>query len=133
MSVPDSKVHGQKIRVKCPYCEECVIGDVSDGRSTPNIVFKVTRHPEDPFFHYLLYFQASFRGKRIRALNRGHLQYLIDYLSADLRTAEFVITDPVTEMNAGTLSAICDLFSTCLCHSYTFVNPKFTRKDNYIV
>lgn len=88
MSIPDNKVHGQKIRVKCPYCEEFVIGNVSGKRSLKYIVFKGTRYAEDPFFHYPLYFQASFRGKRIWALNREHLQYLIDYLSADLRTVE---------------------------------------------
>lgn len=86
MSSPRDKIHGQKIRVKCPYCEEFVIGDVSDKRSP--IVFEDIRHAEDPFFHYPLYFQASFRGKRIWALNREHLQYLIDYLSADLRAVE---------------------------------------------
>ena len=88
MSVHDSKVQGQKKWVKCPYCEEFVIGDVSDKRGPKHIVFEDTRHAEDPFFHYPLYFQASFRGKRIWALNREHLQYLIDYLSADLRTVD---------------------------------------------
>ena len=88
MSVHDSKVHGQKKWVKCPYCEELVIGDISDKREPKHIVFEDTRHAEDPFFHYPLYFQASYRGKRIWALNREHLQYLIDYLSADLRTVD---------------------------------------------
>lgn len=80
------KVHGQKIKVRCPYCEEFVIGDVSDKRKQ-HIVFTDIRHAEDPYFHYPLYFQASYRGNIIWALNREHLQYLIDYLSADLRTA----------------------------------------------
>ena len=53
-----------------------------------NYVFEDTRYAEDPYFHYPLYFQASFRGKTIWALNREHLQYLIDYLSADLRTVQ---------------------------------------------
>ena len=35
-----------------------------------------------------LYFQASFRGKTIWALNREHLQYLIGFLSADIRTVQ---------------------------------------------
>lgn len=88
VSVPDNKIHGQKLRVQCPYCEESVIGDVSDKRGKQGIFFVLTKHAEDPFFHYPLYFQASFRGKTIWALNREHLQYLIDYLSADLRTVE---------------------------------------------
>lgn len=81
--IPTSKIHGQKIRVKCPFCKEFVVGDVSDKRQ---IVFSDIRHAEDPFFHYPLYFKASFRGKTVWALNREHLQYLIDYLSADIRT-----------------------------------------------
>ncbi|MCI9561910.1 MAG: hypothetical protein HFK03_05440 [Clostridia bacterium] len=32
-----------------------------------------------------MYFQTSYRGKTVWALNREHLQYLIDYLSADIR------------------------------------------------
>lgn len=43
---------------------------------------------EIPYFQYALYFQACFRGKTIWALNREHLQYLIDFLSADIRTVQ---------------------------------------------
>lgn len=86
VSMPDNKIHGQKIRVKCPYCEEFVIGDVS--KEQQNIVLEDIRHAEDPYFHYPLYFQANYRGKIIWALNREHLQYLIDYLSADIRTVQ---------------------------------------------
>ena len=43
------------------------------------------RRAEDPYFHYPLYFQGDFRGKRVWALNRQHLDYLIEYLSAELR------------------------------------------------
>ncbi len=32
-----------------------------------------------------MYFQTSYRGKTVWALNREHLQYLIDYLSAEIR------------------------------------------------
>lgn len=51
------------------------------------IIFQNVRNAEDPYFHYPLYFQAQYRGKVIWALNREHLQYLITYLSADIRTA----------------------------------------------
>lgn len=85
--IPVDKIHGQKTRVKCPFCEEFILGDVSDKRNQP-IVFADIRHAEDPYFHYSLYFQASYRGKTIWALNREHLQYLIDYLSADIRTVQ---------------------------------------------
>lgn len=88
ISVPDNKIHGQKVRVKCPYCEESVIGNVSRAKNLQSVVFSGIRHAKDPYFHYSLYFQASFRGKTIWALNREHLQYLIDYLSADIRTVQ---------------------------------------------
>lgn len=84
--IPNEKIHGQKVRVKCPYCKEFVIGNVSDTVKSQTIVFQDMRHAEDPFFHYPLYFQTSYRGETIWALNREHLQYLIDYISADIRT-----------------------------------------------
>ena len=40
---------------------------------------------KDPWFGLELWFLASFQGKPVWALNRGHLAYLIDDLSADLR------------------------------------------------
>ncbi len=39
----------------------------------------------DPFFNLPLWFLSSFNGKLVWALNREHLNYLIDYLSATLR------------------------------------------------
>ena len=88
LSMPQNKIHGSKIKVKCPYCEEVVIGNVFDHRNQQHLVLNDIRHAEDPYFHYPLYFQASFRGKTIWALNREHLQYLIDFLSADIRTVQ---------------------------------------------
>lgn len=87
--VPENKVHGQKLRVKCPYCKESVIGDVSDAGNKSCAVFENIRQAMEPYFHYPLYFQGSYRGKTVWALNREHLQYLIDYLSADIRTVPF--------------------------------------------
>ncbi len=88
LSMPENKIHGPKMKVKCPYCEEVVTGNVFDHRNQQQIVLNDIRHAEDPYFHYPLYFQASYRGKTIRALNREHLQYLIDFLSADIRTVQ---------------------------------------------
>mgnify|MGYP006949821519 FL=1 len=39
----------------------------------------------EPYFGLELWFLTSFQGKPVWALNREHLAYLIDYLSADLR------------------------------------------------
>lgn len=88
ISLSNHKFHGQKIRVKCPYCTELVIGNILNTEMQHHVVFENIRHAEDPYFHYQLYFQASYRGKIIWALNRAHLQYLIDYLSADIRTVQ---------------------------------------------
>ena len=40
---------------------------------------------KDPWFGLELWFLTSFQGKPVWVLNREHLAYLIDYLSADLR------------------------------------------------
>jgi len=56
-----------------------------DGKTMDRMREEV-RQGLDPYFNYPLYFQGSFRGKLVWALNREHLRYLIDYLSADLRT-----------------------------------------------
>jgi len=85
-AMPKNKIHGQKVNVKCPYCGELVIGDVVKQGGVQQIVFCDVRNAKDPYFHYLLYFQTQYRGKVIWALNREHLQALIDYLSADIRT-----------------------------------------------
>ena len=39
----------------------------------------------EPYFGLELWFLTSFQSKPVWALNREHLAYLIDYLSADLR------------------------------------------------
>ena len=85
--LPENSIHGPKAKVACPYCKEIVTGDV-DTSIRQHVVFQDIRHAEDPYFHYPFYFKASYRGKLIWAFNREHLQYLIDYLSADLRTVQ---------------------------------------------
>lgn len=99
VSISGDKIHGQKVRIKCPFCEEFITGDVSDKRDQ-HVVFTDIRHAEDPYFHYPLYFQASYRGKTIWALNREHLQYLIDYLSADIRTVQSDFYDTYKTMRS---------------------------------
>lgn len=39
----------------------------------------------EPYFGLELWYLSSFQGKPVWALNRKHLEYLIKYLSADLR------------------------------------------------
>ena len=45
----------------------------------------------EPWFGLELWFLTFFRGEPVWALNREHLIYLIDYLSADLREKPFSI------------------------------------------
>lgn len=83
--VPGETLRGPKKRVRCPCCGEWVVGEAA--REGPeSLVLGEVRQGRDPFFHYPLYFQGTFRGKQVWALNREHLGYLIDYLSADLRS-----------------------------------------------
>lgn len=87
MSMSKQAIHGQKKKVRCPYCDEYVVGDVQISNNNI-IIYKDIREAKDPYFNYPLYLQTSFRGKIIWAMNKDHLQYLIDYLSADLRTVQ---------------------------------------------
>ena len=47
---------------------------------------------KEPYFGLELWFLTFFQGKPVWALNREHLGYLIQYLSADLRLKPFNIT-----------------------------------------
>lgn len=90
VSRPGHQIHGQKARVKCPFCGELAVGGVSDKRDRKQVlIFEDIRNAQDPYFHYPLYFQASYRGKTVWALNREHLNYLIEFLSADIRAVRF--------------------------------------------
>ncbi|MDR2153227.1 MAG: hypothetical protein LBO72_10430 [Helicobacteraceae bacterium] len=71
-------------RIACPKC----------GKFCHGVVRKIVRHcyselvikdGRDPHFGYELFYSAVFRGKLIWALNEEHLEYLINYISADLR------------------------------------------------
>lgn len=87
-ALPEDEIHGQRKKIKCPYCEEYVIGAAADKRGSQLTIYEDIRKANDPYFQYPLYFQTSFRGKTVWALNREHLQYLIGYLSADLRIVQ---------------------------------------------
>ncbi len=82
--VPKEKVRGPKKRVRCPLCGEWTVGEVTPEKPQAPVYREVSK-ARDPYFGYPLYFQGEFRGRTVWALNREHLQYLIDYLSADLR------------------------------------------------
>jgi hypothetical protein len=45
----------------------------------------VIQNGKDPIFQLQLYFLDYYRGKPVWALNRIHLNYLLSYISAELR------------------------------------------------
>jgi uncharacterized protein (DUF983 family) len=77
------KQHIKVLNVNCPYCSTTMSGEVQ--KDETYFSWGEIKGGVEPFFGYPLYFQGNFDGKLIWALNRGHLQYLIDYLEADLR------------------------------------------------
>jgi DNA-directed RNA polymerase subunit RPC12/RpoP len=80
----ENKQHFTKLHVACPYCGIVGVGAV---HSTDNgwWTYGEIKDGNDPHFGYPLYYQGSFDGKQVWAVNREHLQYMIDYLEADLR------------------------------------------------
>ncbi|MDR1162469.1 MAG: hypothetical protein LBM17_01340 [Candidatus Accumulibacter sp.] len=73
-----------KLHVACPSCGALTVGTVHLTKHKWWTYGEV-RDGKEPHFGYPLYFQGSFGGKLIWAVNREHLQYMIDYLEADLR------------------------------------------------
>lgn len=81
---PQDAQNFSKLMVSCPYCDTKMSGSVHKTAQAFNYYATIDQG-HDPFFKLPLWFQATFNGKLIWALNREHLNYLIDYLSAMLR------------------------------------------------
>ena len=79
----DSKQQFSMLNVSCPYCGSIMPGKVQ--KTSPCIIIEGIKSGREPFFGFELWFLTEYRGKLIWALNREHLTYLIDYLSAELR------------------------------------------------
>lgn len=79
-----AKHHFPVLHVACPYCGATMPGEVHKTAQAFSYAAEI-RNGKDPWFGLELWFLASFQGKPVWALNREHLAYLIDYLSADLR------------------------------------------------
>ncbi len=86
----EGKQHFQVLHVACPFCGTVMSGKVHKTAEA----FSYTGEIEDgrePYFGLELWFLTFFHSKPVWALNREHLAYLIDYLSADLREKPFSI------------------------------------------
>lgn len=76
--------------VKCSYCGHRMPGKVQKKKRGYDWHWEQVKDGYESIFGLELWFLASYDGKTIWVLNREHLAYLIEYLSAELRE------DPVT-------------------------------------
>ena len=82
------------LNITCSYCETVVpakMQKIEKERYTYAYANGINVNgisATEPCFGYELYFLFSFKGKAVFARNRTHLQYLIDYIEADLRVKE---------------------------------------------
>ena len=80
----ETKQHFSVLNVACPYCGTIMPGTVHKTAEAFSY-FAEIKDGREPYFGLKLWFLTSFQGKAVWALNREHLTYLINYLSADLR------------------------------------------------
>ena len=79
-----ARQHFPVLHVACPYCGATMPGEVHKTAEAFSYGAEI-QGGKEPWFGLELWFLTSFQGKPVWALNREHLAYLIDYLSADLR------------------------------------------------
>lgn len=86
VQISDQSKQGYSVlRVPCPYCGYEMPGQVQRVPEGRYSVWGGIRDGREPFFGLELWFLTSFRGRPFWALNREHLDYLINFLSAELR------------------------------------------------
>ena len=94
--VVDKSQHGHKVlNIICPHCGAIIPAKIQIAKSnlgeypyyhSPNYGINVRGlSVTDGNFGYELYFLSSYKGRPVFGTNRLHLQYLIDYIGADLR------------------------------------------------
>ena len=72
------------LHVACPYCGTIMSGHVHKTAEAYSYTAEIMEGRE-PYFGFELWLLTSFQGKWVWAINRQHLAYLIEYLSAGLR------------------------------------------------
>lgn len=80
----EEKQHFPMLYVACPFCGYVMEGKVHKTAQKFTYRYGIENACE-PFFGLELWFLTYFKEMPIWAINREHLTYLIDYLSADLR------------------------------------------------
>lgn len=78
------KQHQPSLHVACPFCGTIMSGKVHKTAEAFYYPGEI-RNGCEPFWGLELWFLSAFHNKPVWALNREHLAYLIDYLSARLR------------------------------------------------
>lgn len=86
----EDKQHFQVLCVACPFCGTVMSGKVHKTAEAISYIGEI-ENGKEPYFGLELWFLTFFRNKPVWALNREHLTYLIEYLSADLREKPFSI------------------------------------------
>ena len=106
----EAKRHFAVLHVACPSCGATMPGEVHKTAQAYSHTAEI-KDGKEPWFGLELWFLTSFQGKPVWAVNREHLAYLIDYLSADLREKPFGIPRK-TQASDGIphlVSRACDL------------------------
>ena len=81
----ETQKHYPALHVACTYCGHVMQGKVQKAKKGYYGCYEAIRNGCEPVFGLELWFLSSFQGKPVWALNREHLAYLIEYLSAELR------------------------------------------------
>lgn len=79
----EEKQHFSMLNVSCPYCGFIMPGNIQ--KTSPHVFVGQIKGGREPFFGLELQLLTEYKGKLVWALNREHLTYLINYISADLR------------------------------------------------
>lgn len=83
VALSDDKQPFPVLIAACPFCGHKMPGRVQ--KTPAYILYDQIKDGCEPFFGFQLWFFTCYDGKPLWALNREHLAYLIDYLSAGLR------------------------------------------------
>ncbi|MCL2377849.1 MAG: hypothetical protein FWC77_01850 [Defluviitaleaceae bacterium] len=88
VELDESKRGFNLLNTKCPHCDTVNTAKVHEakGNGSNNYITYTYHDANEPVFNgYHLYFYASYKGSPVWAYNRQHLQYLIDFIEADVR------------------------------------------------
>lgn len=91
VELPKEKHQFKVLNVNCPHCNTLTPGKVQKINKTYYYGVHSWNSESNSVYGFPLYFLDYLGGKPIWALNREHLQYLIDYIEADLREKAVII------------------------------------------